>query len=77
MQGKHDGPPIEKVLERHTEQLMAIPGVIGTAIGECDGKPCIKVLAVKKSPELLKKIPSNLDRFPVVIDETGRIRALD
>jgi hypothetical protein len=68
---------IEKVLEQHTEQLMAIPGVVGTAIGECNGNPCIKVLAVKKTAELVKKIPPNLDVFPVVIDETGPIRALD
>ncbi len=71
------GVTIEDVLKQHTDRLMALPGVVGTAIGECEGKPCIKVLVVKKSPELLKKIPSNLEGFPVVVEETGEIRALD
>ena len=68
---------IEVVLTQHTDGLMSLPGVVGTAIGECDGKPCIKVMVVKKSPELLKKIPSTLEGYPVEIDETGEFRALD
>jgi hypothetical protein len=49
--GKGDQEPrpmqqkkIETVLKEHTDSLMAVPGVVGTAIGECAGKPCIKVL---------------------------------
>ena len=68
---------IEVVLTQHTDGLMSLPGVVGTAIGECTGKPCIKVLVAKKSPELLKKIPSTLEGYPVEIDETGEFRALD
>lgn len=71
------GKTIESVLKQHTDQLMSLPGVVGTAIGECEGKPCIKVLVVKKTPELVKKIPSTLEGFLVVIEETGEIRALD
>ena len=77
MESRPEGTSIEKVLKEYTEHLMGIPGVIGAAIGECNGMPCIKVLAAKKGPELLNKIPPNLDGFPVVIDETGPIRALD
>lgn len=68
---------IEQALNHHTEQLMSIPGVVGTAIGECDGRPCIMVLVVKKTPELIKKIPSTLDGFPVIVEETGTIRPLE
>lgn len=71
------GKAIEEVLKQHTDRLMSLPGVVGTAIGECEGKPCIKVLVVKRTPELLKTIPSALEGFPVVIEETGEIRALD
>ena len=67
---------IEAVQNEHTDSLMSFPGVVGTAIGDCDGKPCIKVMVVKKSPELLKKIPSELEGYPVQIDETGEFRAL-
>lgn len=70
------GKTIEVVLKEHTDRLMSLPGVVGTAIGACDGNPCIKVLVVKKSPELVKKIPPTLEGYPVVIEETGEIRAL-
>ncbi len=68
---------IKDVLQRHTPQLMSISGVVGTGIGECDGKPCIKVLVIKRTPELIQKIPSSLDGFPVVIEARGIIRAQD
>jgi hypothetical protein len=68
---------IESVLERHTDRLMALPGVVGTAIGECEGTPCIKVLVRHMTPDLARRIPSILDGHRVVIEETGEIRALD
>ncbi len=68
---------IETVLKEHTDSLMALPGVVGTAIGECAGKPCIKVYVEKKTPELLKQIPSAIDGYTVAVQETGEIRALD
>lgn len=69
--------PIVEVLKSHTDHLMSIPGVVGTGIGEFEGRPCIKVLVVKKTEELEKKIPKTLDGYKVVIDETGEIRALE
>jgi hypothetical protein len=68
---------IEEVLKEHTDSLMALPGVVGTAIGECAGKPCIKVYVEKKTPELLKQIPTAIDGYMVAVQETGEIRALD
>ncbi len=68
---------IDEVLGEHTDEWMSIPGVVGTAIGECEGKPCIRVLVVNKTPELRKKIPSKLEGFVVYVQETGEIRALD
>ncbi|MGH7828726.1 MAG: hypothetical protein ACREP8_00985 [Candidatus Binatia bacterium] len=67
---------IETVLKEHTDQLISLPGVVGTAIGECERKPCIKVLVVEKSPGLLQQIPSELQGFPVVVEQTGPIRPL-
>ncbi|MCZ6788926.1 MAG: hypothetical protein O7D33_03115 [Chloroflexi bacterium] len=69
--------PIEAVLKEHTTSLMALPGVVGTAQGLCDGKPCIKVFVVKKAPELLDQIPNVLEGYTVEVQETGVIRALD
>ena len=68
---------IETVLKEHTDSLMALPGVVGTAIGECAGKLCIKVYVEKKTPELLKQIPSAIEGYTVAVQETGEIRALD
>lgn len=67
---------IEEVLKAHTDKLMSIPGVVGTAQGLCDGKPCIKVFVIKKTPELEGKIPDVLEGFPVEVEETGEFRAL-
>lgn len=68
---------IEAVLKEHTGRLMSLPGVVGTAQGLCAGKPCIKVYVEKKTPDLVKQIPSTLEGYEVTIQETGEIRALD
>ena len=75
-ENKMSAKTIEEVLKEHTDDLMAIPGVVGTGQGLLDGKPCIKVFVIKKTPQLDRKIPSNLDNHPVVIEETGEFRAL-
>lgn len=68
-------PTIEAVLKKHTDEWMSIPGVVGTGIGACEGNPCIRIFVVKKTPELLQKIPSKLEGFVVDVEETGQIRA--
>jgi len=67
---------IDEALKEHTDALMAVPGVVGTGQGLCDGKPCIKVFVVKKTPELERKISYILEGYPLAIVETGKIRAL-
>ncbi len=67
---------IEEVLKEHTNKLMCIPGVVGTAQGLCDNKPCIKVYVVKRSLELEQKIPPVLEGYTVDVEETGEIHAL-
>ena len=68
--------PIEEVLNEHTNDLMSIPGVVGTAQGLCNKKPCIKVFVIKKTKELDKKIPSELEGYTVQVEETGTFHAL-
>ena len=50
--------------------------MVGTAIGICNGMPCIKVYVVKKTPELDRKIPDILEGYPVMTEETGEFRRL-
>lgn len=66
---------IEEVLKKYTDNLMSISGVVGTGQGLCDGKPCIKVFVIKKTPELEKKIPRDLEGYKIKIEETGKVKA--
>ena len=67
---------IDEVLKENTKAIMSIPGVVGTGQGLCEGKPCIKVFVIKKTPDLDQKIPNTLEGYQVVIEETGEIKAL-
>jgi len=67
---------IEEVLKEQTKEWMLIPGVVGTGLGLCDKKPCIKVFVIERTPELNQKIPRTIEGYPVVMEETGVIRAL-
>ncbi len=66
---------IDEALKAHTDQLMSMPGVTGTAEGLCEGQPCVKVFVVEKTPELERAIHGILKGVPLVVEETGRIRA--
>ena len=64
---------IDDVLAAHTDSLMAVPGVVGTAIGLCDSERCIKVL-VADSASAARRIPTRLEGYRVVVEVTGTIR---
>jgi hypothetical protein len=68
---------IEQVLKDHSDQWLAIPGIEGTAIGLSEGKPCIKIFASSNPQELRVQIPSIIEGYPVIIQETGEFRALE
>src|SRR5438309_9832039 len=79
---RHDGEEtravtsktIEAVLAAHTDSLMALPGVVGTAIGLCDGVPCIRVFLADASAPGRRRIPAQLDGYAVKVEVTGPIR---
>ena len=66
---------IETAQAKLTDRVMALPGVVGIGIGECEGAPCIKVFVVQKTPQLESEIPSTFEGFPVEMQVTGEIRA--
>jgi hypothetical protein len=69
---------ITTVMNAHTSELMAIPGVTGVAIGALDdGTPCILVLVLDDDAEATKKIPKELEGHPVKIFESGEIKPMD
>ena len=66
-------PPksIEEVLAAHNAMLLALPGVVGTAIGRCEGVPCIRVFLTSAHDVTLRGIPVHLEGFPVRAEATG------
>jgi len=65
---------IEQVLAAHNDSLLALPGVVGTAIGLCDGAPCIRVFLADSSASTRSRIPANLDGYLVRSQFTGPIQ---
>lgn len=61
----------------HTDSLMAIPGVVGIGLGECDGTPCIKILVAEMTEALARRLPKTLEGHPVEVEVTGEFRARD
>ena len=55
-------------------QVMGRPGVVGTAIGEKGGKPCLKVYVQDKKAG--KGLPVKVDGFSVEVEVTGPMRRL-
>jgi hypothetical protein len=69
---------ITEVLKKYTDTWMAIPGVIGTGEGRTDdNKPSVIVFAEQETEAIKEKIPRTIEGFPVVIEVTGEVRALD
>ena len=74
-----DGKPsrdINLVLRSHDQELLAIPGVIGVAVGLLpDGlAPCLRLMLAKKVDPA--QLPKELEGYPVVSEITGEIHPL-
>lgn len=65
---------IDEVLAAHSDSLMALPGVVGTAVALCDRERCIKVLVADSTPETSSRVPSRLEGYRVVVEVTGTLR---
>jgi len=66
------GPTID-VQKRHTDRLLSIPDVVGTAVGlTADGRPAIKVYTKAAA---MAGIPENLEGVPVEVEVTGEFHA--
>lgn|GEM_PF-2628336 len=68
---------ITATIERHSAELLEIPGVVGVAEGVANEEPVVQILVVRRTPALVARLPRTLDSHPVVIVETGEIRARD
>jgi hypothetical protein len=73
-----DGPPgLERAIatqEAHNPQLLAIPGVVGTAVSlTADGQPAVKIYSETAG---VRGLPAFLDGVPVVTQVTGKLFAM-
>jgi hypothetical protein len=61
------------VRDRHEDELMRIPGAVGTAIGMSDqpGKPAIEVYVKKMTPKAQAAAPKEVEGVPVKLIENG------
>jgi len=64
-------PPIQDVLAAHRDALMAIPEVVGAAIGRYGATLCIRVFVVAASEAVHHAIPDTLDGYPVHLEVSG------
>ena len=75
-----DGVPhrdINGVMDAHVSELMAIPDVVGVAVGAMDdGTPCILVLVARKTKEIGRRVPGNLENYPVRVFVSGEIKPM-
>lgn len=62
---------IVDVLAEHRAALMAVPGVMGTAIGICDGRPCVLIFVVDERARARLADRDSLGGFPVRIQISG------
>jgi hypothetical protein len=64
------------VRDRHEDQLMSIPGAVGSGIAAYQsGQPVIEVLVEKMTPQVQAATPRDVEGTPVKVIETGEIVA--
>jgi hypothetical protein len=68
---------IEEVLKSKTAEWMRLPGVEGLAIGEHHGTRCIRIFTSANPTHFRDQIPSIVEGYPVMIEQTGRFGALE
>lgn len=66
---------ITEVLARHSDSLMAVPGVVGVGEGRLGDRPAVQVLISQDSPAIRGRLPTELGGYPVQIVVAGDIRA--
>ena len=68
---------IGEILKRHTDELMAVPGVVGIAEGKSQGRPCIKVFVVDRNSVALRQIPDTIEGYLLQVEESGEFHTLN
>jgi hypothetical protein len=67
---------VQRVMDAHVAELMAVEGVVGVAVGLLEDRPCIKVMTLARTQRMRDRIPDSLEGYPVVLEETGPFHAV-
>ena len=69
---------INAVLADHDQELLAIPGAVGVAVGLLpDNKTeCLKVLLKARDPKAESLLPRQIEGYKVIPEVTGEIRPM-
>ena len=65
---------IQEVLAAHNDSLLALPAVVGTAIGLCGDTLCIRVFVTDSSDAVRRTIPDSLGGYPVRVEASEQFR---
>lgn len=66
---------ITQVLAQYKQELLTVPGVLGTAIGTWEREPCIIVFVQQETAEIRRRVPPSLGGYAVKVEETEMFRA--
>lgn len=62
------------VIREYSDQLLAVPGVLGISKGLRNGEPCLQILVEKDTADQHNRYPHTIEYYPVVIKVTGPIQ---
>ena len=68
---------VTRVLERHRDRLMQLPGVIGLYVGaDAQSQLVLRILVLPNHPETVTRLPKTLDGVRVEVHESDAIKPL-
>lgn len=71
------GNDVDGAKARLAGQLIELTGVTAIGVGESGGSPCLRVWVVELTEELREAVPRTFEGFPVLLQKSGPIRALE
>ena len=67
---------IDEVVEKHQERLLNVSGVVGVGVGGSEDAPVIVIMVTGATTAMARKLPRQLDGYPVRVEKSGEITAL-
>jgi hypothetical protein len=73
---KKMSPTIQEVKAKHSDRLLAMPGVVSVGIGRNPDGTAVIILGLDgPRPDTAKQLPKELDGYPVRVEVIGPVKA--